>query len=104
VAHDDNKTPEAHLAMKKWMGERDGTGANRMAITSLQVMAQISTPGPTPSGSPAETVKSVQLAPELPCYLQGYPVEWLFAAPDRPAKKKRTGTVRKPRSKDTETR
>lgn len=37
VANDDNKTPEAHLAMKKRMGERDGTFANRTAITSLNV-------------------------------------------------------------------
>ena len=40
VANDDNKSPEAHLAMKQRMGERDGTGANRTAITSLQVMAK----------------------------------------------------------------
>lgn len=40
VANDDNKTPAAHLAMKKRVGERDGTGANRTAITSFQVMAQ----------------------------------------------------------------
>jgi hypothetical protein len=40
TANDDNKTPEAHLAMKKRMGERDGTGANRTAITSLQVLVQ----------------------------------------------------------------
>ena len=38
-ANEDNKSLEAHLAMKKRMGERDGTGANRTAITSLQVMA-----------------------------------------------------------------
>ncbi len=40
VANDDNKTPEGHLAMKQRMGEREGTNANRTAITSLQVMAQ----------------------------------------------------------------
>ena len=40
TAQPDNKTPEAHLAMKKRMGERDGTGANRTAITDLQVMAK----------------------------------------------------------------
>jgi hypothetical protein len=39
-ANEDNKSPEAHLAMKQRMGERDGTGANRTAITSLQVMAK----------------------------------------------------------------
>jgi len=41
VTNDDNKSVEAHLAMKKRMGERDGTGSNRTAITSLQVMAQV---------------------------------------------------------------
>ncbi len=40
VSNDDNKTPKAHLRMKQRMGERDGTGANRTAITSLAVMAQ----------------------------------------------------------------
>lgn len=51
VANDDNKSPEAHLAMKKRMGERDGTGANRTAITSLQVMAKAVDRGmfPTPA-------------------------------------------------------
>lgn len=42
VAQDDQKSPEAHLAMKLRMGERDGTGANRTAITSLTVMAKAS--------------------------------------------------------------
>jgi len=40
VANDDNKTPEAHLAMKQRMGVRDGTHSNRTAITSLQVKVQ----------------------------------------------------------------
>src|SRR5690606_2873325 len=40
VAKDDGKSPEAHLAMKRRMGERDGSGANRTQITSLQVMAK----------------------------------------------------------------
>jgi predicted transcriptional regulator len=40
VANDDNKTPEAHLAMKKRIGERDGTHSNRTAITSLNVMVK----------------------------------------------------------------
>ena len=48
VTNDDNKTPEAHLRMKQRMGERDGSGANRTAITSLQVMAQVAGwPSPT---------------------------------------------------------
>lgn len=40
VANNDNKSPGAHLAMKQRMGVRDGTGSNRTAITSLQVMAK----------------------------------------------------------------
>ena len=40
VANDDNKSPEAHLAMKQRMGVRDGSNSNRTEITSLQVMAK----------------------------------------------------------------
>jgi len=39
TAHPDGKSPEAHLAMKRRIGERDGTNSNRTAITDLQVMA-----------------------------------------------------------------
>ncbi len=39
VANDDNKSLQGHLAMKRRMVERDGTNANRTAVTSLQVMA-----------------------------------------------------------------
>lgn len=46
-ASEDNKSVEAHLAMKRRMGERDGTGAERRAITSLQVTAKLA-PVPTP--------------------------------------------------------
>lgn len=46
TANDDNKSPEAHLAMKQRMGERDGTFANRTAITSLQVLVKA---WPTPA-------------------------------------------------------
>jgi len=45
TAQDDNKSPEAHLAMKWRMGERDGTHANRTAITSLQVAVKQWTKG-----------------------------------------------------------
>ena len=56
VAQDDNKTPEAHLAMKRRMGERDGSNANRTAITSLQVAVQM---WPTPmAGTPAQNGNS----------------------------------------------
>lgn len=52
AANDDNKTPEAHLAMKKRMGERDGTGANRTAITSLNVLTQL---WPSPRSEDSES-------------------------------------------------
>jgi hypothetical protein len=55
VANDDNKSPEAHLAMKRRMGERDGTHANRTAITSLQVTAQLAA-WPTPMEDDANNV------------------------------------------------
>lgn len=61
VANPDNKTPEAHLAMKKRMGERDGTGANRTAITDILVMAKM-TGWPTPVSHNAKQM--------------GYPAEW----------------------------
>lgn len=51
VAQDDNKTAEAHLAMKQRMGERDGTNANRTTITSLAVASSV---WPTPRSSPNE--------------------------------------------------
>ena len=59
VAQDDNKSPEAHLAMKARMGERDGSNANRTAITSLNVMAKA---WPTPAAS--EVRQGYQRRPE----------------------------------------
>jgi hypothetical protein len=52
TAHDDGKSPGAHLRMKQRMGERDGTFANRTAITSLAVKVQT---WPTPRAEDAES-------------------------------------------------
>jgi hypothetical protein len=84
-----NKSPEAHLAMKKRMGERDGTGANRTAITDLQVMAKTS--GTLANGCPAGTGSGGQLNPAFSRWLMGYPAEWDDCAPTGTASSRKSG-------------
>lgn len=68
TANDDNKSPEAHLRMKQRMGERDGTHANRTAITSLQVRIKSDEGGG-------------QLNPEWVCWLMNWPCGWTSLEP-----------------------
>ncbi len=70
VANDDNKTPEAHLAMKKRMGERDGTNANRTAITSLQVAVKA---WPTPAARDHKGENSPDQLPNAVAFLYSRP-------------------------------
>ena len=61
VANDDNKSPEAHLRMKQRMGERDGTGANRTAITSLAVQAKVAGyPSPKATDAKGQTYEATE--------------------------------------------
>lgn len=66
AANDDNKSPEAHLAMKQRMGERDGTRSNRTAITSLNVMTKAwSTPKATERSSQSTESTAKGFSPTL---------------------------------------
>jgi len=88
VAQDDNKSVEARLAMKQRMGERDGSKANRTAITSLSVMAKIAGParltafGDLQIGFTAPMENGVQLSPAHSRWIMCYPAAWDRAAPN----------------------
>lgn len=64
VAHDDGKTPEAHLAMKRRM-----KGGPRNTITSLTVMVK------------AVEGVSGQLNPPWVEWLMGFPIGWTDLEP-----------------------
>jgi len=97
VANDDNKSPEAHVAMKARMG------GGRKKITSLQVMVKAieqdkyremwptpttsdasGGPGTSPKRTGGENLRTAvggQLNPTWVAWLMGFPTEWLSSVP-----------------------
>lgn len=53
---------------------------NRIDQLPRQMCAQTAPSGPTPSGSPVMTAKRGAPNPAFPCWLMGYPAEWLLGA------------------------
>jgi hypothetical protein len=85
VAHDDGKTPEAHLAMKARM-----KGGPRNTITSLAVMVKAveRETWPTPTANRRSGLQShgrnAILGPLNPTFLEwlmGFPIHWTAVGP-----------------------
>jgi site-specific DNA-cytosine methylase len=81
VANDDNKTPEAHMAMKARM-----PGGARNTITSLKVAVQVFSPQAQPTQHGPESSSSGptsprRLNPAFTEWLMGWPTGWTIAAP-----------------------
>lgn len=55
---------------------------------SLTTQVRLATSGAMPTGSPAPTEKRGQLSPVLPCWLMGYPIDWILLAHHKKRKKK----------------
>lgn len=81
VANDDNKTPEAHMAMKARM-----PGGARNTITSLKVAVQVFSPQAQPT-QPGQASSSTgptsprRLNPAFTEWLMGWPTGWTIAVP-----------------------
>jgi hypothetical protein len=55
-------------------GRSNQHGKNKRPLNEVALLAAS---GPPATGCPAETGKRGQLSPELPCWLMGFPIEWV---------------------------
>jgi hypothetical protein len=88
VANDDNKSPEAHMAMKRRLSERDGS--ERTQITSLLVLSkagfkqpaewQSSGASTSPPSSDGSESTDLRLSPWFVEWMMGLPEGW--SSPD----------------------
>ena len=85
----DTLTSQSRLAGWTTPGAWDATGspyfghreAGELANLKNWGLARLADSGAMPTGSPAPTGKRGQLSPVLPCWLMGYPIDWILAAP-----------------------
>ena len=104
AAQEAGGTPEQFLARKEKARSRGSELG--VSLTSLSLQASLADHGPVQSGGSAVTAKRGQLNPEHSLWLQAFPVEWLWCAPEsapRPRHRKRTGTAAQELSEASET-
>jgi hypothetical protein len=99
TARDHFPAHSEYIAAKKAQGHGM---ANLNDLVQLAGPIRVNRFGQMLAGSDALTEIGGQLNPEHVCWLQGYPVEWLFSAPESKAEP-RTRTARAARSKGLET-
>ena len=104
AAQEAGGTPEQFLIRKRKARSRGSELC--VSLTSLSLQASLVDHGPVQSGGSAVTAKRGQLNPEHSLWLQAFPAEWLWCAPEsapRPRHRKRTGTAAQEPSGGSET-
>ena len=87
-----------HVTRATWPTPRAGETCDQTSrpgfFQSLpNVVRDTEASGPTTSGSPDQTENRGALNPAFPCWLMGFPEEFLWCAPEKTGPKKRTPTT-----------